>query len=57
MDRFRNWTNRFIGFCLLKKQFRYFALFVSDLGHSESEFHSIFFFLDFGLYEEGSDKF
>ena len=37
-------NSRFIGLCLPKQQFGYFALFVSVLGHSESELHSICFF-------------
>ena len=44
MDQLGNQTNRFIGLCLPKQQFGYFALFVSNLGHSESKLHSICFF-------------
>ena len=34
----------FFAFVVCKLVFGYFALFVSDLGHSESELHSVCFF-------------
>ena len=43
MDRLGNRTSWFIGFCFPEQQFGYFALFVSDLSHSELELHSICF--------------
>ena len=46
MDNLGNRTSRFVGLCLPKQQFGYFALFVSVLGHSELELHFVYFFLD-----------
>ena len=44
MDRLGNRTRRFIGFYLSEQQFGYFALFVSVIGHLESELHFVCFF-------------
>ena len=44
LDLLGNRTSRFIGFCLPEQQFGYFSLFVSVLGHSELELHSVCFF-------------
>ena len=43
MDLLVNQTSRFIGLGFPEQQFRYFALFVLVLGHSESELHSVYF--------------
>ena len=43
MDWLVNRTNRFIGLGFPERQFRYFALFVLVLGHSESELHFAYF--------------
>ena len=47
MDRLGNRTNWFIGLCLSEQQFWYFSLFMSVLGHLESELHSVCFFFGF----------
>ena len=38
-----NRTSRFIGLGFPERQFGYFAFFVLVLGHSESEFYSVYF--------------
>ena len=43
MDQLGNQTIRFIGLCFSELQFGYLALFVSVLGHSELELHSVCF--------------
>ena len=41
MDYLGNRISRFIGLGFPERQFRYFALFVLVLGHSESELYSV----------------